>query len=247
VKTQQTSLDRGLRLLTLLHARGELRLSQLIDELASSRATVFRALSTLQEHGFVEHDRGSRTYRLGPALRSRQPVPVTQHAAPALQDLVDRSGETAVLAVVQARRIRYAAVLEGTFGVRYAPSVGDEVPVHASAAGKAVLAALTSAQREGFLGPDPYPGYTPRTLVRRAPLEWDLESTMERGYAVDDQEMETGTRGIAAAIIGPRRRPIAAMVVAGPSVRLGQTEVPPLGRAIVEWCDSISHRLAEGS
>lgn len=243
MKSQQTSLDRGLRLLMLLHEHGEQRLGQLIDGLHSSRATVFRALSTLQAHGFVEHDRSARTYRLGPALRSSQPEGLTQAVTPALHDLVERTGETAGLAIVQGRHIRYAAVVEGTFAVRFTARAGDEVPPHAGAAGKAILTALTSAQRDRFLGQDPYPSYTPRTLIRRAPLEWELETVRDRGYAVDDQETEIGVRGVGAAILDGRQRPVAAIVVAAPSTRLSQAELPVLGGAIVEWCERVAGSL----
>lgn len=243
MKSQQTSLDRGLRLLTLLQERGALRLGQLIEELESSRATVFRTLATLQTHGFVEHDRPSRTYRLGPALRTGQPVAIAQHAAPALHDLVERTGETAGLVVVHGRRLRYAVVQEGTFAVRFTASVGAGVPAHASAGGKAILAALSAAQRDGFLGPEPYAEFTPRTIIRRAPLEWELETAVERGYALDDQESEMGTRGVAAAIVDGRR-PLGAIELAAPSTRLSQADVPRLGAMVVEWCRRITDGLA---
>jgi IclR family transcriptional regulator, acetate operon repressor len=246
VKPQQTSLDRGLRLLALIQERGELRLVQLIEELGSSRATVFRALATLQAHGFVEHDRASRVYRLGPALRPGQSPAIVQLAIPILHELVELTGETAGLIVVHGRRLRYAAVVDGTFAVRFQASTGDEVPAHASAGGKAVLASLTSAQRDGFLGPEPYPGYTQRTIVRRAPLEWDLESVRERGYAVDDQETELGTRGVAAAILGLRHRPIGAVIVIAPSTRLTPADAPTLGRTIADHCAGIAGQLPKG-
>ena len=245
MKPQQTSLDRGLRLLALIQERGELRLAQLIEELGSSRATVFRALSTLQAHGFVEHDRASRAYRLGPALRSGQSPAIVQQTTPALQELVEQTGETAGLLIVHGRRMRFAALVEGTYGVRFQASVGDEVAANANAGGKAILASLTSAQRDGFLGSEPYPGYTQRTIVRRAPLEWDLESVRERGYAVDDQETELGTRGVAAAILGPGNRPLGAIVVAAPSTRLSPAEAPSLGRTIAHHCARVGTQLPQ--
>lgn len=242
MKSQQTSLDRGLRLLALLQERGELRLGQLIEELGSSRATVFRALATLQAHGFVEHDRGTRTYRLGPALRSGQVVAIAQQAAPALHELVERTGETAGLVVVQGRRLRYAAVQHGTFAVRFTASVGAGVAVHASPGGKAILATLTASQRDAFLGPEPYPEFTPRTIVRRAPLEWELEASAERGYALDDQESEMGTRGVGAAILNGRRA-VGAITVLAPSTRLTQADVPRIGALITDWCRRVAETM----
>lgn len=238
--SQQTSLDRGLRLLALLQERGELRLGRLIEELGSSRATVFRTLATLQAHGFVEHDRATRSYRLGPALRAGQTAAIAQQATQALQELVERTGETAGLVVVQGRRLRYAMVQPGTYAVRFTAAVGAGVPAHASPAGKAILAALTPSQRDAFLGREPYAGLTARTIVRRAPLEWELEASAERGYAVDDQESEMGTRGVAAAILDGRR-PLGALSLSAPSTRLPQTDVARVGTLLV----TLSRRIAE--
>jgi DNA-binding IclR family transcriptional regulator len=246
LRPQQTSLDRGLRLLALLRERGELRLSQIIEELGSSRATVFRALATLQAHGFVEHDRSGHVYRLGPALRDGPPPGIVRHSQAALEDLAERTRETAGLAVIQGRRITYAALVEGSYSVRFVAEAGAVIPAHASAAGKAVLAALGPDQRDLVLGSDPYAEFTPRTLVRRAPLEWDLEAVRERGYALDDQEMERGTRAVAVAVLDGGRRPLGAIMVAAPANRLGPSDVPKLGRAIDRWCDRIADRLLVG-
>src|ERR671922_1686211 len=63
------SVDRAARILKAL-AGGPRRLgvSQLADQLGLPRPTVHGLLQTLQAHGFVEQDRDSDKYQLGPGL-----------------------------------------------------------------------------------------------------------------------------------------------------------------------------------
>src|SRR5437660_11335947 len=66
------SIDRATAILKAL-ASGPRRLgvSELADRLGLARPTVHGLLQTLQAHGFVEQDRHSDKYQLGPGLLQR--------------------------------------------------------------------------------------------------------------------------------------------------------------------------------
>src|SRR5256885_17168379 len=67
------SLDRATAILKAL-ASGPRRLgvSELADRLGLARPTVHGLLQTLQSHGFVEQDRHSEKYQLGPRSEERR-------------------------------------------------------------------------------------------------------------------------------------------------------------------------------
>lgn len=241
------SLERGLDVLELLARRGEIRLGELAKEVDASRATAFRVLATLQSRGYVEHVRAERVYRLGSALRAlaarSDTSSVVSLAAPAMEHLRAATSETVNLALVQRRRIVYAAILEGVHALRMSATVGEQVPPHAAAIGKAVLASLPPEQRAPFLGAEPYPALTRRTITRQRVLEEELARTRQRGYALDNEEVEVGAACVAAPILASDGLPVGAISVSGLAARLPEDARPALGREVRRWCDQISAEL----
>jgi IclR family acetate operon transcriptional repressor len=240
--------DRVLVLLELLGDRGELRASQVAQLLEVSKPTAFRLLAALRSRGFVEQSPGSRRYRLGPAFRAlaaRSEAPnVIALSAPVMAELRASTGETVNLATVQRGRVVYAAVLDSMHPLRMSATVGEELHPHATALGKAVLAALPANLRSAFVGPEPYVALTDRTFTTRRSLEADLATVQSKGFAIDDEESALGAVCIGAAILDGYGRPIAALSVSGPIARLPRASYRTLGRILKNRCDDLSSELA---
>src|SRR2546428_9503639 len=79
------------------------------------------------------------------------------------------------------------------------PAVGTRTPLHATGAGKALLANLPLARRDSLLERLDLRGYTARTIVDRAVLRRTLDDVREKGYALDDEEYDEGVRCVAVA------------------------------------------------
>src|SRR6476619_5272022 len=140
------SVDRAARILKVL-ASGPRRLgvSELADRLGMTRPTVHGLLQTLQAHGLVEQDRDSDKYQLGAGLLQ---------LGISYLDLNELRGRS----IVHAERLATKADAAVRVGVMHGPSVivvhhvfrpdatlqilevGAQLPVHASALGKAILA-----------------------------------------------------------------------------------------------------------
>jgi IclR family acetate operon transcriptional repressor len=121
-------------------------------------------------------------------------------------------------------------VLESRQLVRTAPYVGMVIPGATSAAGKAVLAAMTSDARMAFLrGPV------------SAELDADLAAVLERGWALNDEDIVAGATSIGAAITDPEGQPIAAIVISAPSLRLQAAEQTRLGARLVHTAETLSY------
>lgn len=245
------SLERGLAAVELIADRGKVRLSELATELEISRATAVRILAALQNHGFVEHDWAERCYRLGPAPGAlavlSDATSVIDVATLAMTHLRAMTPESINFALQRRGRLVYVSILEGSHQLRMSATIGDEAPLHATALGKAVLAALPPPQQEPVLAAEPYPVFTEHTITRRSDLERDLVLTTKRGYALDIEEQELGAACVAAAILGHRGSPIGAISVAGLAARLPEQSLATLGREIRACCDRIALELGYGS
>jgi DNA-binding IclR family transcriptional regulator len=140
------SVDRAARILEAL-AGGPRRLgvSELAERLGLSRPTVHGLLQTLQAHGFVEQDRDSDKYQLGAGLLQ---------LGNSYLDLNELRGRSIVHAERLAERTQAAVRVGVMHGANivvvhhvFRPDaafqvleVGAQLPLHASALGKAMLA-----------------------------------------------------------------------------------------------------------
>ncbi len=174
-------------------------LEELTRAIGSPKPTVHRALGALRRAGLA--DQGARgRYVLGDeflrmAFAHHEDRPEHVRVRPVLEALADRFGETAHYAVLDGREVVYRAKVDPATGaVRLTSTVGGRNPAHATGVGKVLLAHRldTVAAVEAWFGEVPLERRTPRTLCTAADLYGDLRDTLERGYAVDDQENESG-------------------------------------------------------
>jgi DNA-binding IclR family transcriptional regulator len=213
------SVDRAARILKAL-AAGPRRLgvSELADRLDMSRPTVHGLLQTLQAHGFVEQDRDSDKYQLSAGLlqlgnsyldlnelRGRSIV----HA----ERLADRSGAAVRVGVLHGFSVivvHHVFSPERTFQVL---EVGAQMPSHATALGKAMLA-YAPAQHLKDLTSEPLTKLTGRTLSVRSLLA-DLEGVRKRGIARERDEAVIGESSLASPIFDHAGHPVGAIGVVG--------------------------------
>jgi DNA-binding IclR family transcriptional regulator len=163
-----------------------------------------------------------------------------------MASLRSATSETVNLALLSRGRIRYSAIIDGAFALRMLTKVGDEVPPHATAIGKAMAAFLPPTEREALLGAEPYPALTDQTITSGTKLEAELNRVRTDGFATDNGEVEVGAACVAAPIFGSDGRPLAAISVSGLAERMANSGVPELGRIIRGWCDDISQQLGYG-
>lgn len=231
------ALLRGLALLEALAAtEGGATLTALAAGLDLPAPTAYRLLAALEQSGFAQQDAhgvwriGVRAFRVGSAFLEHRNL-ATQ-ALPHLQRLMEQSGETANLAVQSEGEAVFIAQVQCREMMRMSVKLGARAPMHASGAGKAMLAALDEAALGRTLERSGLARYTPRTLVDPAALRAELAATRSRGYAVDDEEHAPGLRCVAAPIHDEHSQPWAAFSLAGPTSRLAPERVPALGALV---------------
>ena len=247
-RTRLSSVANSLRLIkTFSEDHYEIGISDLAKRLGLAKSTVHRLASTLLDQGMLEQNAGDGKYRLGLTLFElgtlvRRKMDFTAEARPFLRALMEKTGETVHLAILDHDSVLYVITHESKQALRMGSKVGTRVPVHCTAVGKALLAFQPEGEVARIIARG-LPASTPNTIVDPLALQRELASVRARSYATDDEESEVGLRSIAAAIRGDSGNVIAAISIAGPVHRMTSRTLLGWARELVEAADSVSQRL----
>ena len=220
------SLGRAVDLLRTVAAHPEgVSASALARATGVPRSTVARTLRTLADAGLVEDREGwVLGYELVRLARAADPYRrLVEAARPALARLRDATGESALLAVVSGRpAIEIVLQLDPDRHVGVASWVGAEVPLHASAAGKLVLAELDRDELDAWLATKTPARFTRATLADAEALRRELERVRRRDAAELVDELEDGLASVAVPVRAPDGALVGAIGISGPTFRLGR-------------------------
>jgi len=223
----------------------ELSIADLVAMTGLSKPTVHRLLVVLHEHHILERNEETKRYRLGFKLfelgnRVIARLDYGKGAEAYLRRLVDETGETANLAVLDNGFAYYVAKVEGTRPLRMPSRVGTSLPAHATAVGKVLLAHLSSASLDSVLAHRPLAVFGPKTITDRRKLEVELQRIREQGFGVDDEEIDEGLRCVAAPVRDHTGSVVAAISVSGPVSRLADDVIPALATRLVDTAGEVS-------
>lgn len=242
------TLDRAVVLLRLLATHNGLSLTALAEAAALPPSSTHRLLTTLQHHGLVEFEEpvqlwhiGAETFRIGSSFLRRRKI--AERGRAVMQSLVERSGETANLAVAEEDGVVFVSQVETHAPIRAFFRPGTRSPYHASGVGKAILSALDPAALERRLATLRLERFTARTLADVGALKRDLARARQRGFAIDDEERYEGMRCVAAAIRNEHGEPIAGLSISGPALRMSRARLLELGPEVARAADDITRSI----
>jgi len=224
-------------------------ISELSNATGQPVGTIHRLLMTLVARNYVVRDGRTRRYTLGPAFRrlagiSLQTPDWAEIGTPLLRDLVEISGETANLAVMEGDRAVYVAQVQPRRMVRMFTELGNRVYLHCTGCGKVLLAYQPDSVIASIIAETGLPGFTDTTITDPGQLKQELEMIRQQGYAIDNGEQEEGVRCIAAPVYDPRGKVIAALSISGPGSRLDSRRIPTLLPHLKRISAAISSALA---
>jgi IclR family pca regulon transcriptional regulator len=211
------SLARGLRVIETFEGHPEgLSIAEIARATELSRAAVRRLLITLELLGYIEAS--GRKYRLRPRVLHLGTSYLSSNSLatvslPAVQRITDELDESSSVCVLDGDEILCVAgaVRKGLMALDI--STGSRLPVHCTAAGRVLLAALPEAQVAAQLERIELKPLTEKTIVSRDALAEDIRHVREQGCSVIDEELELGLRAIAVPIVSPQGKVAAALGV----------------------------------
>jgi DNA-binding IclR family transcriptional regulator len=223
------SVERCIDILDLLVAQErEMTLSELATAIGAPKSTTLTVVRTLLGRGLVAYDGRSRLYRVGLGFtrfaKAQVEVDLRDIAIPHLRRLVEETSETVTLAMTDGRSVYYLCRIMGSQPLQYAIPVGSPRPMHATAAGKVLLAHFPPDQRRDYYDKVELLVLTRNTITERAALEAQLETCRRRGYATAKGETSLDVFGLAVPIFDATGEVVAAVNLGGPLSRLKDGE-----------------------
>jgi DNA-binding IclR family transcriptional regulator len=247
-----STVRNAVRALAVLAETGPLRLTALADELGLGKSTAHLLLQTLREDGLVDYDPATSAYRVGLRVFEIGATAVEQggfgaRLIGAMEDLARRSNESVSLGVLNAGSVLFVQRIESPEILRADIRLGTRMPLHASASGKALLAAMSEEEVARLL-PESLPATARRTLRQRDALLAELRQIRERGYASQLEEFVDGIAALAAPVFDAGGRALAALSIAGPIGRFDEatwaTLLLPTARGMSQLCGYRGERIA---
>ncbi|WP_165384948.1 IclR family transcriptional regulator [Cryobacterium sp. SO1] len=207
------------------HAR--LALSGIARHAQLPITTAQRLLAELVEWGALE--RVGNSYMVGKrlwCLGMVAPVQrdITEVASPFMQDIFFATQHSVNLFVIDDGEALLVDRVAGTRSGKQFLRVGERLPLHASAAGKVLLAFGGSDLVKSL--PMKLPQSTSKTLSTRRALEVELEQIRVAGFAVSHEESGLGKYAVAVPVLEPGLGAVAAMGV------ITEGEPPALGSIV---------------
>ena len=237
------SAYRTLQLLELLaDTPGRLTLADLQRRLGVPKSSLHGLLQTLAASGWVEQRDGSygigvRALRIGAAYLDHDPM--VRSAGPLLAALQRQLDETVHLVRLDGSDVVYLASRESQHNLRVVSRIGRRLPVHATAHGKALLAARSTAEVDALL-PATLVALTPDTVTDRQALDAELAETRLRGWAFESGQNTPGLCCFGVAIPSAQP-PVYAMSCSIPLARLTEEHRRSVVAALTECADELRY------
>ncbi|MDE2046805.1 MAG: helix-turn-helix domain-containing protein [Betaproteobacteria bacterium] len=179
-----------------------------------SRAAARRQLLTLQHGGYAISDGRvfwltPRVLRLGQAYLTSARLP--KLVLPFLHRLTQITQESANFAVLDGHEVVYIARTPSPRMMSSSFRVGTRAAAHAVTGGRMLLSAFTPDELDGWLNDHAFHAFTPATAVDPEVLRLEISEAGRAGYAVTDQQLEVGVRGLSVLVRNRKGEPVGAL------------------------------------
>ncbi|HVI07256.1 MAG TPA: IclR family transcriptional regulator [Candidatus Binatia bacterium] len=240
------------RALTILEAAAQaadgLSNAEISRRLEIPKSSASYILRTLESRGYLARDPETGKYRVGlkilslsrGALGGRD---VRGVALPIMRRLMQETGLTCHLAVLDGPEAVYIEKVEPDGFIRMDTWIGRRMVVHATSVGKALIAYIPQGQLEEIVTKRGMEKRTAKTITTLPRLLKELEKVRAQGYAVDDEENNMGARCVAASIFDDRGVIEASLGLSGTTQQVSEQTMPRILEALKAAARHISMGL----
>lgn len=216
--------------------RRPLSAMEIVDQLGLPRSTVFNIIETMTEHEYLYQPtpRGgyfptNKWMELARELSDSRPLPASIHDL--LVALARQTGETLFLAAAEGTSVVFLDVVESSADIRFIANIGQRLPIHVTAAGRAILSQFSPAERAAILKRINYQKYEKDTYMTAESVEAEILRESSRGWFCNLAVYAPGVAGIAIPFPVAGRR--LALALGGPITRI-ESKAEEIGSTLTE-------------
>ncbi|MGH8928496.1 MAG: IclR family transcriptional regulator [Acidimicrobiia bacterium] len=246
-RNPDTLIDRVLRVIEAVVDAGEPVGPRGLARLTGiDRSTVGRILQQLGELNVLERRTdgylpGQRLFVLGRILSALDALP--NAIRPLLGRLVAQFDETCYVCALHGDVAVFTHEIQSSKPLRFVVELGRPVPLHAGAAGRAILAGMTREQAGALIGVSPLPVLTPNTIRDPERVLDQAALDRDRGYSVSIEERMIGGASLASPFLDHTNRSQGSVVFTAPLTRFDPVRTDEIGRAVAATARELSRRL----
>jgi DNA-binding IclR family transcriptional regulator len=234
------AVEQTLAILDLLAESPDLALPEIAERIGLATPNAHKLILHLQEAGLVETGLITKRYRLGArrlaelterSLSQRNHWEAFRGSVNALQELTGMPG---LIAKLVGSRAVFVEQVRGPDD-----AAGRAFPAHATALGKALLAESPASVLDEVV----LDTWSARTITDRQDLEADLALTRERGWALEDGELDVRRRSIGAVVRDHSGVAVAAVGIGHLATKLPDDKLPELVAGVLAEAQRITDVL----
>ena len=239
--------------LEFLSDNGPAGLMELATALHLNKSTAHRAVSSLEYMGYVRQDPSNGKYSatfkvVEMANHIMEKMNIIDVVRPHLTRLMEKTGETVHLVRMDGADVVYIDKVESFDpSMRMASHIGFRMPFYRSAVGKALAARMPAAEVKKLWDQCTIERTTPYTITNYEDFLYNLEEVRRRGYALDNEENESGVRCIAASLdTGRSADGLYAFSISVPIARMDNDRIRELAEYVLQTKKEIDREFLRG-
>lgn len=240
------SVERAIWILNCFKERDELSLTEISTLVGLHKSTTYGLLSTLEAYRLVEQDQRTGKYSLGVELLRlgrRVKYDLRQVVSPFLDELVAMSGETANLMVLRGYHVVYLDKRESPHSMRISTYAGMNAPAYRTAGGKAILSCYSDDEVRRILEGVTFERPTRNSTANIDELLGQLAVYRQDGFSYENGEYEDGISCIAVAIVNSEGRPVCALSISGPTIRMSEEKIDACSKKLMACAAELRDRI----
>lgn len=235
--------------LEFLADAGSAGLMEISAALDLNKTTVHRVLNSLIYMGYARQNAVNGRYEptfkvVDIANRIMGKVDIVQIVRPYLRKLMEETGETVHFVERDGIDAVYIDKVESlNNGIQMVSRIGSRIPLYCSGVGKAMVAEMDEWEIEEIWNNSEIIRLTPYTITDRNDFKAELEEIRKRGYALDNEENETGVRCIACSLKEPMGSARHAFSISAPVSRMDNDRIRELAASVLKVRGEIAEKL----
>lgn len=245
------SVANAMKVLEMFTAdRMRIGVGDVAEELGIPKSSASRLLATMRRSEIVEQLSKGGVYAIGPlarrlgALHSSN-ISTRDLVREGMRQLATETGHSCWMSMLSGTDITVVDGIHGGYPIRLVVEVGSQLPAHATAAGKALLARLGGDRVKTLYHSSDLPVFTKSTLSSTKRLLDELALIRGRGWAETRQEIIDGIASIGVALSAPSEPAGIALSVSFPVANLDDAQQEALRSALLRTAAKIGQRIGD--